>query len=121
MKRFFRSFVFAVSGIRDALKSELSLRIHLLATVVAIALGTYLKLPATSWGFVILGIGSVLAAELFNTAIERLGDEAAGGQQKLNIRHAKDTAAGAVLISAVMALAIGIIFIIVPLVNKIFD
>jgi diacylglycerol kinase len=120
MNRFLKSFGFAVSGILAAVRAELSLKLHLLAVVIAAVLGVYLGLPAEDWAFVIIAIGMVLAAELFNTAIERLGDEAAGGQHKLNIKHAKDTAAGAVLVSAIEALSIGIIFLIVPLLRRLF-
>jgi diacylglycerol kinase len=120
MRRFFRSFAFALNGIRAAFKSEQSFRIHTLATVVAIALGFYLGLSATSWGFVIFAVGFVLAAELFNTALERLGDEAADGDQKLLVKHAKDIAAAAVLIAALTAIVIGVLFLLVPLAQKIF-
>lgn len=119
MKRFFRSFVYALAGIRAAFKSEQSFKLHILAAVIAIALGFYLGLSLTAWGFVLFAIGFVLTAELFNTAIERLGDEAAEGKQKLTIKHAKDTSAAAVLVSAVTALVIGILFLLVPLIQKI--
>ena len=89
--------------------------------MVAIGLGIFLGLPAVKWGLVIFAIGFVLAAELFNTAIERLGDEAAEGKQKSTIKTAKDAAAGGVLISAIAALIIGIIILIVPLVEKIIN
>lgn len=120
MRRFFRSFAFALNGIRVAFRSEQSFRIHTLATVVAIALGFYLDLSVTSWGFVIFAIGFVLAAELFNTALERLGDEVADGEQKLLLKHAKDVSAASVLVSALAALVIGVLFLLVPLAQKIF-
>jgi undecaprenol kinase len=118
MRRFLKSFVFAMTGIRAATRSELSLKLHLIATVIAIIIGIYVNLSLAEWGIVALTVGFVLAAELFNTAIERLGDEAAGGQFKLVVKHAKDAAAGAVLVSAAAALVVGIIFLIVPLFEK---
>jgi diacylglycerol kinase len=75
----------------------------------------------TAWGLVILSIGFVLVAELFNTALERLGDETADGQQKQTIKKAKDAAAGAVLISALSALVIGILFLLIPFVQRMLD
>jgi diacylglycerol kinase len=120
LKRFFKSLGYALLGIRAAFRSEQSFRIHALATVVAIALGVYLDLSMSSWGFVIFAIGFVLAAELFNTALERLGDEVADGEQKLLVKHAKDISAAAVLVSALTALVIGILFLLVPLTQKIF-
>jgi diacylglycerol kinase len=121
MKRFFMSLAYAFTGIRAAFKSEQSLRLHILATAIAIAMGLYLQLSLTAWGFVIFAIGFVLTAELFNTAVERLGDEAADGKQKLMIKHAKDTSAAAVLVSALTALVIGILFLLIPFVQRMLD
>jgi undecaprenol kinase len=119
MKRFFKSFTYAFAGIRTALKSELTLKLHVIAAVIAIALGVYLQLSIERWGVVILTMGFVIVAELFNTALERLGDEAAEGKQKQLVKTAKDIAAGAVLLSVITALVIGILFLIIPLIEKI--
>ena len=119
MKRFIRSFAYAIAGIFAAFKTELSFRLHVVALVIAVAMGLYLGISLEAWGFVIFAAGFVLSAELVNTAIERLGDEAANGQYKLTIKKAKDTAAGAVLVAALTALVIGILFLLIPFVNKI--
>ena len=121
MKRFFKSLAYALSGIRAAFKSEQSFRIHTIAMVIAVAMGLYLELSLAAWGFVIFAIGFVLTAELFNTAIERLGDEAADGKQKLMIKHAKDASAAAVLVSALTALVIGILFLLIPFIQRMLD
>ena len=121
MKRFFKSLAYALSGIRAAFKSEQSFRIHTIAMVIAVAMGLYLELSLAAWGFVLFSIGFVLVAELFNTAIERLGDEAADGKQKLMIKHAKDASAAAVLISALTALVIGILFLLIPFAQRMLD
>ena len=121
MKRFFKSLAYAFSGIRAAFKSEQSFRIHTIAMVIAVAMGLYLELSLAAWGFVLFSIGFVLVAELFNTAIERLGDEAADGKQKLMIKHAKDASAAAVLISALTALVIGILFLLIPFAQRMLD
>ena len=121
MKRFFKSLAYALSGIRAAFKSEQIFRIHTIAMVIAVAMGLYLELSLAAWGFVLFSIGFVLVAELFNTAIERLGDEAADGKQKLMIKHAKDASAAAVLISALTALVIGILFLLIPFAQRMLD
>lgn len=120
MKRFINSLNYALTGIRSACKSERNFKIHIAAMVITIIMGAYLKLSLQSWGFVIFSIGFVLVAELFNTAIERLGDETANGKQRLGVKHAKDLAAGAVLISALTALAIGVIYLIIPFFHNLF-
>lgn len=118
MKSFIRSLSYALSGLYSALKSERNLRVHIIAMCLAISLGFYLGLSLTEWGFIIFAIGFVIVAELFNTAIERLGDEAANGQQKQAIKKAKDTAAAAVLLAAITAIVIGVIFLVVPIIQK---
>ena len=121
MKRFFKSFLYALTGIRDAFKTEQSFRLQILAIAAAAAAGIYLGLSPTAWGLIVLAAGLVLAAELFNTAVERLGDDSANGQYKQIIKRAKDISAGAVLVSALTALVIGIIFILIPLGRKIVE
>ena len=121
MRRFFKSFACALAGIRVAFRSEQSFRIHIAAMMTAVAVGAYVQLSLTAWSFVIISIGFVLMAELFNTAIERLGDGTANGQQKQIIKKAKDVSAGAVLVSALMALVIGMMYLIVPLVQKLAE
>jgi diacylglycerol kinase len=121
MRRLLKSFGYALSGIRFTFKSEQNFKIHIIALIIAIAMGIYLGLSLPEWGLVIFSIGFVLAAELFNTAIERLGDEIANGKQKQVVKIAKDTSAAAVLISALTAFIIGILFLFIPFVQKIFE
>ena len=59
------------------------------------------------WRWVILAIGLVWLAEALNTAIERLAN-AITIEPNASIGYAKDVAAGAVLIAAIVASAIGL-------------
>jgi diacylglycerol kinase (ATP) len=90
MVRFFKSFFYAFRGIVITLKSERNFRIHIVAMVLAVALGFYLGLSPVEWGFIIFAIGFVLVSELFNTALERLSDKVAGGQNDSMISKVKD-------------------------------
>ena len=119
MKRFFRSFSYALAGLRAAVKTEQSFRLHLLAMVVAIGIGIYDDISMASWGIVLLSIGLVLAAELFNTALERLGDGFSGGAYNEFVKREKDASAAAVLVTATAALGVGVIFLIIPLIQKV--
>jgi diacylglycerol kinase len=116
-----KSFACAFRGIYLTFKAERNFRIHAVALCLAVALGIYLRLAATQWGLVVFAIGLVGVAELFNTAIERLGDEAAGGQHKETVGKAKDIASAAVLLAALTALVIGIIVLLIPLVQKLLE
>ena len=118
MKGFIKSITYALDGLFSALKTERNLRIHIIAMFIAVALGFYLKLSIMQWGIIILVTGFVLVAELFNTAIERLGDEAANGIEKRLIKKAKDIAAAGVLLSSITALIIGILFLFIPFIQS---
>ena len=119
--RFIKSFAFAFSGIRKTTKSERNFKVQLVALCLTVALGLYLGLSLVEWGLVVLAIGFVLAAELFNTAVERLGDKVAGGEQNQLVKQAKDISAGAVLLSALTALIIGVLILFIPFVQRILE
>src|SRR5205085_557541 len=83
------------------------LRVQLLALAAALAALGILR-PGALWcALVLLSAAVVLAAELFNTAIERLADELHPGQHP-GIRIAKDCAAAGVLVAVLGALAVGL-------------
>ena len=82
-----------------------------MATGVAIVLSLILKLPPTKMLFILIAIGLVWMAELFNTAIEQLCDMVCP-QQHPQIKYIKDVSAAAVLVTAFIAvLTACIIFI----------
>jgi diacylglycerol kinase len=116
--RFFESCRHGLRGIFYTLKTERNFKIHVGGMCFAIAVGIYLGLSLVEWGFITFAIGFVLAAELFNTAIERIGDEVAQGKQNDVVRNIKDISAGAVIISVMVSIAIGIIFLLVPLIVR---
>jgi diacylglycerol kinase len=120
MRAFINSFIYAGRGIWFTLKNERNFKIHFVGVFLAIAAGVYLGISAVEWSLVILAIGLVLVAELINTAVERLGDKAAGRRQDPLVGKAKDIAAGAVLLAALIALAIGIIILFIPLFRRWF-
>jgi len=106
LRRRAASFGHAFRGVGAALRSELHLQLHAVATVVVLGLGFYVELSLTEWALVALAVAGVWAAELFNTAIETLTNLASPGYHPLAGR-AKDVAAGAVLLAALGALAVG--------------
>ncbi|ALW87234.1 diacylglycerol kinase [Hymenobacter sedentarius] len=100
------SFGHAFRGVWAALRSEVHLQFHALATVVVIGLGFYYALTRLEWALVTLAIAGVWAAELVNTAIEALTDLTSPDYHPL-AGKAKDVAAGAVLIAALGAVIVG--------------
>jgi len=100
------SFNFAFQGVIHAVRTQRNMRIHLLTAVAvmiaAIAVGvTRMELIA-----LILVIAFVLISEMVNSALEAAIDVATTSFDPM-AKLAKDTAAGAVLISTVTAVAIG--------------
>ena len=79
-----------------------------LATVAVLVAGAYFHLSALEWCAVVLAITAVWVTEGLNTALERLTDLASPGFHPL-AGKAKDIAAGAVLITVIGAVSIGII------------
>lgn len=108
MKRLLRSFLYAFSGIAQAIKTQRSMRIHLFAAVFAIIMGLVTRLTPVEWAIIILLIGLVLAFECLNTTIEATLDRQSTEYHPLT-RIAKDAAAGAVLIMAITSVAVGLI------------
>lgn len=103
-----RSFGFAFAGIGKAIKSELNLKIHVVAACSVITLGFVFNISKTEWLAVILCIGLVIAAELMNTAVEKLLNFIHPGQHP-EVGTIKDICAGAVLITATCSLAVALI------------
>jgi diacylglycerol kinase (ATP) len=101
-------FRYAFRGIRLLLRYEHNAWIHVCVGVCTVAGGCWLGLSSVEWGIVILVIGSVLAAEAFNTAIEKLADLVSPAYNE-HIRNLKDLAAGAVLFTALAAVFIGLL------------
>ena len=106
LRRRVASFGHAFRGVGSALRAELHLQFHAVATVLVVGLGFYCHLSPTEWALVALAVASVWAAELFNTAIETLTNLASPDYHPLAGR-AKDVAAGAVLLAALGALVVG--------------
>jgi len=108
MRKFIRGFGYALNGIWHASVTQLNFRVHLVAALVAVYGGYTLHISKDEWLWIILCIAIVLVAELFNTAIEFLVDLVSPEYNK-KAGLVKDMSAGAVLITAIGALAIGLI------------
>lgn len=106
-----RRLAAAVRGVYRLLRTCANARIHLLATVIVVGLGIWLKLARSEWLWITLAIAGVWAAEGVNSAIETLADRVSRDHDAL-IKEAKDLAAGAVLVAALAAAAIGLIIFI---------
>lgn len=103
-----RSIRFAWRGIRTMLASQHNAWVHAFATVAVVAGAAWLRADAVEWSLVVGAIVAVWSAEALNTAFEFLCDVASPEFHPL-VEKAKDVAAGAVLIAAIGAVAIGVV------------
>jgi diacylglycerol kinase len=117
-KRELKSFGYAFKGIRSAFRSEPHMRFHAFAAVCVLACSAWVQLSAAEFGIIILCIGAVFAAELVNTALEKMVDLVSPGYHE-KAGAIKDIAAGAVLVVSVAAAAAGIVLLFPRVLNKI--
>lgn len=117
-KKQLHSFGYAWQGIRGCIGKEQNLSFHLITSLAVIIAGIGFDISRNEWIAVILCIGLVIAAELFNTAIERLVDFVSPQRHPI-AGQVKDIAAGAVLVCALAAISVGLI-IFVPYLTRIF-
>ena len=105
---FYKSLGYAISGIIQCIQKERNIKIHLVFMFLVIICGFLFQLSITVWLVCILLFGLVISLELVNTAIEAVVDLCTQEYHPL-AKIAKDTAAGAVLISAIASVVIGLI------------
>jgi len=108
IKKRLQSFKYALNGLKILIIEEHNSRIHLFTAIIVVILGFLLKISSFEWLAVSFAIGFVITSEIINSAIENIADFVSPDKNDL-IKKVKDLAAAAVLISAITALAIGII------------
>ncbi len=106
--KFLKSFVYAFNGIKHAVLTQQNFRVHLLIALLVLIAGFILAISTTEWLVIIIVMGVVFSAELFNTALEGIVDFISPDYDK-KAGLIKDYAAAAVLITAIAAAIIGII------------
>ena len=112
MKKLIKSFGYAINGLVYAFRTQLNFKLHCLAILTVVVLGSYLQLSAQEWLWIVGAITLVIIVELINTAIETLVDMVSP-QRQPKAGTIKDLAAAAVLIAAMFALIVAL-FIFVP-------
>ncbi len=112
--RLLAGFRCAFRGLAEAWRCQQNLRIHVLIALAASGLAAFLRLGLAQWAILALTYTMVIAAELFNSAIEALTDLVSPGYHPL-ARQTKDVAAGAVVVTALGAVAVGLLLFGPPL------
>ncbi|MBW6467814.1 MAG: diacylglycerol kinase [Coriobacteriia bacterium] len=100
------SFNYAIEGIVYALRTQRNMRLHIIAAGFVLTAAILLDVTRLEMVALLFAIGFVLFTELINTAIESAVDLSVHGFDP-RAKVAKDVAAGGVLISSLIAVAVG--------------
>jgi len=103
-----RKFADAFRGLARAVRTQSSFAVHLPVAGLVVLLAALFRLPARDWAVLLVAIGGVLAAELFNSALEAFA-RAPGQGRHPRIRDALDIASAAVLVAAATAVGVGLV------------
>lgn len=114
-----QAFDFAWQGVKYGFKTQRNLKIHSMAAICAILAALVLHLTPVETAIIFLCIFIVIALELVNTAIESVVDMASPEWSEL-AKRAKDCAAGAVFIAAIMSVVVGL-YIYIPAFIRMFN
>ena len=108
LKRRWQSFGYAGRGIGIVFRTETNMKIHIFIALLVIVCGFTFSISTTEWICCLLSIGLVFGAEMINTAIENIVDLVSPNHHPL-AGKAKDIAAGAVLICAIISVIVGLL------------
>ncbi|MHA6259460.1 diacylglycerol kinase family protein [Sporosarcina sp. CAU 1771] len=111
MPKFIRAFGYAAEGILHGIKTERNIKFHFLSMLVVVIASFLTKLSLIEWIVVLLLIGGMIALEMMNSSIERAINLVTSEVHPL-AKQAKDLAAGAVLIYAIISAIIGLLLFI---------
>lgn len=114
------TFICALRGIKDSIKTEKNLRFDFIMAACVLILAFVLKITFFEWIICIVLIGSVISAEIMNTAIEAVVDLDTREKNPL-AKKAKDAAAGAVLVLAIISAVIGCVIFIPKITQILFE
>lgn len=103
-----KSFFNAFRGIFLMIKSERNFQIETIAFLINLFLIFYLKLTTTDTTLILIVCFVVLAAEIFNTAIEKICD-IIHPEFDRRIGFIKDISAGAVLLMTIVSIIVGVL------------
>ena len=106
-EKFIASFGYAFQGLWYALRTQRNMRVHLVVALLIIIVGIILHISPVEFAMLFVASTGVFIAEMCNTVIELCVDLASPQYHPL-AKIAKDVAAGAVLLSALLSIVIGL-------------
>jgi len=100
------SFNYAIEGIIHVLRTQRNMRVHFVAAIAVLIAALAFDVSRLELIALLIAIAFVLIAEMINTAVEAAVDVASTSFDPM-AKLAKDIGAGAVLIAAINAIAVG--------------
>lgn len=107
ISRFIKSVKYSLDGLVYAYRYEQSLWLHGIVTVLAITLGIIFKIKLSEWAIIFIALGSILALELINTAIEAAVDLTTSEIHPL-AKIAKDCGSASSFIMSIVSIVISL-------------
>lgn len=107
ISRFLKSVKYSLDGLVYAYRYEQSLWLHGIVTILAIALGIIFKIKLSEWAIIFIALGSILALELINTAIEAAVDLTTSEIHPL-AKIAKDCGSASSFIMSIVSIVISL-------------
>lgn len=106
--RLLKSFTYAFRGLVKVFREEQNLRIQIVVGSLAFVFGLFLGLSRIEWAMLIIASLLVLLMEVANSAVERITDLF---KPRINtyVKEIKDIMAGAVMLSSIGAVLIGLL------------
>jgi len=101
-------FADAFRGCSRAFRSQSSFAVHVTVAPAVVAVAAWFRVTPVEWCLLVMAIGGVLVAEVFNTALESLA-RGPGRRRHPRLRDALDMASAAVLMAAATAAVVGVV------------
>ena len=107
LAKFIGSFGYAFQGLGYAIRTQRNLRVHSTIAIAVVLVGLFFHVSAIEFAMLFIAITGVFISEMFNTVLEICVDLASPTYHPL-AKIAKDVAAGAVLVNAILSVIIGL-------------
>ena len=108
MKKLLESFNHEINGVIDAARTQRNMKIHIIASIAVLIACFFFDISKAEFLSLAITITMVIGAELVNTSVEAVVDLNTNYYHPL-AKVAKNTAAGAVLVTAINAILVGYI------------
>ncbi|HZE86683.1 MAG TPA: diacylglycerol kinase family protein [Methylomirabilota bacterium] len=118
VKRFLKSFHYALQGIHYALNNDQNLVVHFLVALFVIVFSILIDVTPFEMGILGVTILVVISAEMINSAIEKMVDLITK-EHRAEAKIAKDVSAGMVLLTSIGSAIIGVL-IFLPHILRVF-